>query len=83
MTKDILRLIKDINEYSDWRPLGGSADLGYGVCIDENNDVSINRFSRNSLVYPELDKYSSLEDVSKFSEEVQKNVLEALVKFVR
>jgi hypothetical protein len=82
MTKDILRLIKDINEYSDWRPLGGSADLGFGVYINKE-DVSIERFSRNSCVYPELDMYSSLEDVNKLSKEVQKNVLEALVKFVR
>jgi hypothetical protein len=85
MVKKIYDLIQDLNKNEEWRPEGNSSSLGFGIYIDE--DISVERYSRNSCVYPDIDQYSSIEDISKTLSKVtlsqQNAIINALKESIR
>jgi hypothetical protein len=90
MVDSILYHINRINGDVQWRPEGNSADLGRGLYIwNEDFDgskyfnPSIERYSRNSCVYPDIDQYSSVEDIEntiRFLSEKEVQVIVDLLK---
>jgi hypothetical protein len=84
LVDSIYHHIQRINKDTEWRPEGNTSCLGYGVYVwdDGRFNPSIERYSRNSCTYPDINQYSTVQSVIKFlSDKEIQTIVNLLKKF--